>query len=409
MTRKLILFLLPVNVLFDVLLIFFEEGGILPLLRAALMLTLLLWTIIKNERNTSYYGWLIAFSIYCIVNVLLSTDINKSLNITLKVLIPMLSFIIGFNLINSIRKLIILNNSVIYIFVILVFNYIISQTLGIGKSVYTGGSDFLVGGMDDNWNVFTYSVLITPLILNFIRTNKTKRIWVLSLSLATAMLVFISLKRIAITGLIAGNFIRFSLAPKVLIAFRVILGSALVLMITLPLYENLIKVRLDARSSRFEIGSIERESRYLETFYVWEEVFSFDNPAKSIFGLQGFNSVGNYASGRFGKRNLHMDYNLIINTIGVVGFVLYFMIFFEIFFNFKRIYNQSRLSLETKKQLRATFYMLLITPFVTSIAGQMYHISYRLIVFVYLGSIIGILYQTSYAGTHSLQREHWKY
>jgi len=373
------------------------------------MLTLLLWTIIKNERNTGYYGWLIAFAIYCIINVLLSTDINKSLNITLKVLIPMLSFIIGFNLINSIKKLIILNNSVIYIFVILVFNYIISQTLGIGKSVYTGGSDFLVGGMDDNWNVFTYSVLITPLILNFIRTNKTKRIWVLSLSLITAMLVFISLKRIAITGLIAGNFIRFSLAPKVLIAFRVILGSALVLMITLPLYENLIKVRLDARSSRFELGSIERESRYLETFYVWEEVFSFDNPAKSIFGLQGFNSVGNYASGRFGKRNLHMDYNLIINTIGIVGFFLYFMVFFEIFINFKRIYQQSRLSQETKKQLKATFYMLLITPFVTSIAGQMYHISYRLIVFVYLGSIIGILYHTSHAGTHSLQREHWKY
>ena len=59
---------------------------------------------------------------------------------------------------------------------------------------------------------------------------------------------------------------------------------------------------------------------------------------------------------------------------------------------------------ETKKQLRATFFMLLITPFITSFAGQMYHISYRLIVFVYLGAIIGTFYQSSHARSHSLQR-----
>jgi hypothetical protein len=316
----------------------------------------------------------------------------------------MLSFTIGYNLINSIKKLIILNNSIIYIFVILIGNYIISQTFGIGKSVYTGGDDFLVGGMDDNWNVFTYSVLITPLVLNFISNNNSKKIIALLLSIATAMLVFVSLKRIAITGLVAGNFIRFTLAPKVKIAFRVILATALILLITLPLYENLIKARLEARSSRFEQGSLERESRFLETFYVWEEVFSFENPAKSIFGLEGFNSVGNYASGRFGGRNLHMDYNLIVNTIGLVGFIIYFIIFIEINYKFKKAYKNSKLNLDTKKQLKATFYMLLITPFITSIAGQMYHISYRLIVFVYLGSIIGILYQTSHAGTRSLQR-----
>ena len=404
MTRKLILWLLPANVLFDVLLIFFEGGGILPLIRAGFMLILILWTIIKNERNTGHYGWLIFFAIYCIINVILSTDIIKSLNITLKVLIPMLSFTIGYNLINSIKKLIILNNSIIYIFVILIGNYIISQTFGIGKSVYTGGDDFLVGGMDDNWNVFTYSVLITPLVINFISNDNSKKIIALLLSIATAMLVFVSLKRIAITGLVAGNFIRFTLAPKVKIAFRVILATALILLITLPLYENLIKARLEARSSRFEQGSLERESRFLETFYVWAEVFSFENPAKSIFGLEGFNSVGNYASGRFGGRNLHMDYNLIVNTIGLVGFIIYFIIFIEINYKFKKAYKNSKLNLDTKKQLKATFYMLLITPFITSIAGQMYHISYRLIVFVYLGSIIGILYQTSHAGTRSLQR-----
>lgn len=405
MKNWLILFLLPVNVLFDVLLIFFEGGGALPVLRAVAMLALIGATFIRYEKNNKFYIWPILFAVYCLVNVMFSTDWSRSLNITLKVLIPMLSFAIGFNSINTIKKLIVLNRSVVYVFWVLIVNYVVSQTLGIGKSVYTGGSDFLVGGMDDNWNVFTYSVLITPLIVYFIRKQRIKRIWVISLSVITAMLVVISLKRIAITGLLAGNFIRFALAPKVVVTIRVLLGIILFLMLSLPFYENLINQRIDARSSRFEQGALERESRYLETAYVWEEVFSFDNPAKSIFGLQGFNSVGNYASGRFGARNLHVDYNLIINTIGITGFLLYFFVFIDIFKKFRKYYFKSLLDTEVKKELKATFYMLLITPFITSFAGQMYHISYRLIVFVYLGSIIGILYQSSYAGTRSLQRQ----
>jgi hypothetical protein len=218
------------------------------------------------------------------------------------------------------------------------------------------------------------------------------------------MLVIISLKRIAITGLVAGNFIRFLFVPRVLIALRVLSGVVFILLIALPLYENLIKSRLDARSSRFEQGALERESRYLETFYVWDETASFEDPAKSIFGLQGFNSVGNYANGRFGGRNLHMDYNLIVNTIGLVGLLLYFAVFINFFLLFKKNYPKSTIQEETKKQLRATFFMLLITPFITSFAGQMYHISYRLIVFVYLGAIIGTFYQSSHAHTRSLQR-----
>jgi hypothetical protein len=404
MKNWLILLLLPVNVLFDVILIFFEGGGVLPILRAAAMLALICATLIRHEKNNKFYAWILLFSIYCLINVLFSTDYIRSLNITLKVLIPMLSFAIGFSSINTIKKLIVLNKSVVYVFVVLIVNYVVSQTLGIGKSVYTGGSDFLVGGMDDNWNVFTYSVLITPLIVYFMRRQRLNRIWVLSLSVITAMMVVISLKRIAITGLIAGNFIRFTLAPKVLVTVRVLFGIFLFLMLALPFYEDLIKQRIDARSSRFEQGALERESRYLETAYVWEEVFSFENPVKSIFGLQGFNSVGNYASGRFGARNLHVDYNLIINTIGILGFLLYFFVFIDIFKKFRKYYLKSPLDLQVKKELRATFYMLFITPFITSFAGQMYHISYRLIVFVYLGSIIGILYHSSHAGTRSLQR-----
>jgi len=404
MLKYLHYYLLPANVLFDVLLIFFEGGGILPFVRAGFMALLILFVLFSKNYQTRHYAWLIVFAIYCIINVAFSSDMLRSLNISLKVLIPMMSFIVGFNLFNSEGQIKRLNLSVLAVYIILIINYVISQTFGIGKSVYTGGNDFLVGSMDDNWNVFTYSVLIAPLILYYFRGQITKRWGVLLLSISTVMLVIISLKRIAITGLFAGNFIRFLFVPRVLIALRVLSGVIFILLIALPLYEDLIKSRLDARGSRFEQGALERESRYLETFYVWEETASFDDPAKSIFGLEGFNSVGNYGGGRFGGRNLHMDYNLIVNTIGLVGLFLYFAVFINFYQLFKKNYSRSIINEETKKQFRATFFMLLITPFITSFAGQMYHISYRLIVFVYLGAIIGTFYQSSHARSRSLQR-----
>jgi hypothetical protein len=402
--RKVPYYLLPLNVLFDVLLILFEGGGLLPFVRAGFMVALILVVLFQHGRHANHYGWLIVFALYCLVNVMFSHDFVRSLNITLKVLIPMLSFAIGFNLINTEGEIRKLNQSVLWVYVILLANYGISQTMGLGKSVYTGGNDFLVGNMDDNWNVFTYAVLIAPLILYYYGRQFSKRWMVLLLSVSTAMMVLISLKRIAILGLVAGNFFRFLFVPRVVIAIRVLLGVLMLLLIAMPLYEDLIRSRLEARSSRFEQGALERESRYVETFYVWDELVSFDNPAKSLFGLEGFNSVGNYANGRFGNRNLHTDYNLMANTIGIVGFCMYFMIFLELWKYFKRYYARATIDEESKKQLRATFYMLLITPFLTSFAGQMYHISYRLIVFVYLGAILGTLYQSANARTHSLQR-----
>ncbi len=139
----------------------------------------------------------------------------------------------------------------------------------------------------------------------------------------------------------------------------------------------------------------------MESQYVWEEVFSFDNTPKSLFGLEGFYSVGNYADGRFGERQLHVDYNLIVNTIGLVGLLLYLAIFIQLA---KRMRRLKRDHSSTGLILHSTFWMLLLNQFITSFAGQMYHISYRLIVFVFMGAILGTLYSTSDANISRVQR-----
>jgi hypothetical protein len=275
------------------------------------------------------------------------------------------------------------------VYLILGGNFLLSQLFQLGQSVYSDESNFRVGNLDDSWNVFTYAVLLAPLVIHFVGKSKYLRLTAYLGAIGNAMLVVISIKRIAILGLVSGNLIRMYFVPKNLKWIRSALFATGAMLVAFLFIQDIVLERIELRSNRFESGSIEREGRYLETSYVWDEVITFRNPVKSLLGLEGFNSVSNYADGRFGDRQLHVDYNLIVNTIGLVGLILYFLLFLQIFKNMLRFRHCMISHPRSRVILLSVFWMLFINQFITSTAGQMYHVSYRLIVFVFLGSILG--------------------
>jgi hypothetical protein len=248
-----------------------------------------------------------------------------------------------------------------------------------------------VGNLDDSWNVFTYSVLLVPLVLNAVRNSKTLRIFTYIGAASNALLIVLSIKRIAILGLVSGNAIRTYFVPKTIRWVRSFILFFSIALFGGVLIKDALLERIELRSNRFESGALEKEGRYLETQFVWEEVLSFDNPSKSLFGLEGFNSVGNYADGMFGDRQVHVDYNLIVNTIGLVGLVLYLLVFWQMYRNMKAVLRIRTARSQRSIVLISCFWMLLLNQFITSTAGQMYHISFRLIIFVFLGAIMGNL------------------
>jgi hypothetical protein len=184
-----------------------------------------------------------------------------------------------------------------------------------------------------------------------------------------------------------------------------LIGIVLIIALLYPFFGEMVEKRLEARSDRFESGALEREGRFLESQFVWEQALSFEDPAKSLFGLEGFYSVGNYAEGRFGERQLHVDYNLIVNTIGLVGLLLYIGMFVQIGLRMRKVRRYAAIEPSLDVLLHSVFWMLLLNQFITSFAGQMYHVSYRLIVFVFMGAILGTYYSSAYAHTHRLQRK----
>lgn len=394
MFKKIVQYIIPINVLFDISLLFFEKGGIIPIIRALFLILIIIKLAIEKPQNTKYYRWNLIFCFYVLVNVAFSSNIGQSLSVSLKIIISILTFIIGFNAFDSFKGLKKLNESMVYVLLILVLNFVVSSFFKLGESVYSENDNFLVGNLRDSWNLFTYSILVVPLLLFQNIKNRKNTLLIFCLAFINFVILLLSIKRVAITGVFLGLLIQLYLTfqLKKVAKYFVVIGFLFIL--SLPLYQDLLFSRLESRSSRFESGSLENEARYLETGYVWDEVLSFQNPVKSFFGLEGFNSVGNYAEGKFGDRNLHVDYNLIVNTIGIVGLLLYFMIFVEIYLNYLKVKNiRVKIPIRLLNQLKALFWVLLIVPFFTSFGGQMYHVTFRMIIFIYLGAILGLFYK----------------
>lgn len=327
-------------------------------------------------------------------NILFSSDILVSSSISFKIIMSMGAFVLGFNHINTFAQLRKLNQSILIVYLLLAFNFLISNVFKIGRGVYDDSGSFLVGNLRDNWNVFTYSLMLLPLLLlQFEKKSKIKYITII-LFIICAIILFLSIKRTAIAGLVVGLLIYALLNLNLGKLLKRAVYIVVFIVLSFLLYGDLFLQRLDARSDRFESNAIEREGRYQETFYVWEEVLNFENPVKSIFGFEAFNSSGNYANGRFGERNLHVDYNLIVNTIGLFGLFLYLLFFYQIFRKFKLIKSKSKIPLFLYKPLIGVFFALFSVQFLTSFGGQMYAVTFRTIIFIYLGAILSILKST---------------
>ncbi|MDR6967858.1 hypothetical protein J2X31_001872 [Flavobacterium arsenatis] len=394
MFKKLIQYIIPINVLIDISLLFFEKGGVIPIIRALFLLFIIIKLAIENPQNTKYYKWNLIFCFYVLINVLFSTDIAQSLSISLKIIISMLTFIIGFNTFNSFKGLKKLNESMVIVLAILMINFIISSVFKLGEAVYSEEDTFLVGNLRDSWNLFTYSILVVPLLLFQNIKNKKNTIIVFSLAFFNFVILLLSIKRIAIVGVVLGLLMQLYLTFQLKRIARYLFILGFVFILSMPLYQDLLFSRLEARSGRFESGSLESEARYLETGFVWSETLSFQNPIKSFFGLEGFNSVGNYAEGKFGDRNLHVDYNLIVNTIGLVGLLLYFMVFVEVYRNYLKFKNiKTKIPIKVLNRFKALFLVFLFLPFFTSFGGQMYHVTFKMVIFIYLGAILGLFFR----------------
>ncbi len=386
----LLKYLLPLNLFFDVFSFFFTEGGLLAIVRGFLSLALVAYFIISGWRMASFFWPVLLFVGYLLLNLVFCSDLLYSAQVSSKIIITVSNFIIGFVLVGSIERLKKLSMSIIIVYIMLIANFIISNVFKLGASSYTDAVSFYNGSLRDNWNLLAYSVLLAPLVISFLQEKPVKRQLVFVLAFLNGLFTLLSLKRIAIAGLVFGMGLNGLVSRAYSKFVSYLIPVVLLAAMAFPLYEEVLLKRFESREDRFTEGAIEEEGRYQESIYVWEEVLAFEDPIKSIFGLEAFNSVGNYAGGRFGPRQLHVDYNLIVNTIGLVGFSLYLFMFVHFWTLYRKYKTRFQIPEGLYRQMKSTFTVLFFTQFITSSAGQMYSLTFRSIIFLFLGAICSV-------------------
>lgn len=372
---------LPLNLLFDVFTSTIWESDIgSASIRGAILTVIILIAWLKDPQNKIYVPF-IFYTVYIILMIPFASDFMESVRLSSKVLLILWTFPVFYVYSHLYTNKIIIRN-IFLLSIILIINYAISTIYGIGTSAYTDSAEFLVGSLSDSWLTYTFILFLYIIILKTKDIKPSVKIIYLLLFALLVVQLLLGLKRTAIIVFFCGIVIILYLEKlnfKSIITY--ILGFIFVLLL-LNQYSDVLDDRLYARGDRVQ-GSykdiIETEYRYLESIYVWEETLSFKNIPKSLFGLEAFNSRGNYGIGNlFGDRFLHVDYNIIVNTTGLVGLFFYFYIFYYIF----QCYKERKSFLDYK--YRELFLVIFLTQFLASIGGQMLAVTYGSIKFIFM-------------------------
>jgi hypothetical protein len=305
----------------------------------------------------------------------------------------MLILPISFSVIDSLDKFKKLMNSIALIGVLYILNIIISTFFNIKGKSYSG-EIFDVGNVfTEGLNSMAYLLTAAPLILYL---NPKHRRIIIILSVIIFILVLVQLKRISILAILTGLLINLFLSRNRINIFFGLLISSLFLFIAFPLFESTLQKQVKARERRLSTENIEEEGRYQETFVVLDEIVFSGETALLFFGKEVFNSPGNYANGRYGKRMIHNDYNAVLHGSGIFGLFLFVIWPLPLYLFYRKIKVYAKIYFEDKKLLdymNVTFLSFLIIGYILSISGGVNAILFNSIRMAVLGAILRIFFE----------------
>jgi len=393
---KFIYIYIVLNVSMDVIIGFIDiDTAAMALVRAIIAL-LYIGMVFKESRgkmfSSSYI--ILVFYLYTLCLTLFSSNILLSISFYMKVLITITMFPVGAYYFDSINKLQKLNIATIWIMALVTINFIFTNIYGIGINPYGDSVDFYVGNLKlSAINTPVYSLLIIYSIIQF---NKRQHIrYAIIMAIPTFIFLLLSMKRISLVALGAGFLIILYYSKAKLKYITMLVTLVVIVLMISPFYSKILDQQLKVRGDKLNVRIIEEESRYSETFLVWEKIILDKKPLQTLFGIEIYNSIGYYADARSG-RPLHVDYNVILFGSGIIGLFLYIMIYVNIYNRFPTQKmmtggnHNSMITLPQYSSLKTIFMSIILVSMIISLSGGMMGISHRTIAFLYLGACVGL-------------------
>jgi hypothetical protein len=358
-----------------------------------LFILVTLYYFFREFKSIKLFTIVYVLLIYLYCLCVFSSKFFYSLSNLASTTIWMLILPISFSVIDSLDKFKKLMYSIALIGVLYILNIIISTFFNIKGKSYSG-EIFDVGNVfTEGLNSMAYLLTAAPLILYL---NPKHRRIIIILSVIIFILVLVQLKRISILAILTGLLINLFLSRNRINIFFGLLISSLILFIAFPLFESTLQKQVKARERRLSTENIEEEGRYQETFVVLDEIVFSGETALLFFGKEVFNSPGNYANGRYGKRMIHNDYNAVLHGSGIFGLFLFVIWPLPLYLFYRKIKVYAKIYFEDKKLLdymNVTFLSFLIIGYILSISGGVNAILFNSIRMAVLGAILRIFFE----------------
>lgn len=344
----------------------------------------LLNKVVKSYVFYRYAFFVLIFLVYVFTRIPFSDDpvslLTKYTGLTNSLLLIPLSSTIAVNKLDLFK----LNRGVILALKFFVFYLLIASLLKFGPNHY--GTDIIYGLRFEQYYLGSLALVIMPVALEILPRSKKKNL--IFLSVITFIILSLTLRRTSIIIVILGLLLYSNFIPKNKQLYSNIIYFLLtfIIAIIIILNTNITSYRATEYSSDY---NIEEEGRYIEM----ELVINTLKKSGAYFIGTGemFNSPGQY-NFKDPTRPLHGTLSKILFGSGILGIVLFFMIYLELLRKAYLLKNcQYIKSFCSYRSLQISLVLVLLAVTFTGGIGVGTGIAFTGTINVYIGVLNGIL------------------
>lgn len=381
----------------------FESGSSITIVVNALLLACVIYYgFIHNDYWNKFLYLYLYLAFLLLLIIVSSTQLLYSFSIYLKFIIGLLAFPLGFFLFGE--KESVSNFWKFYktLLVLFIINYIISNIFHFNNR-YSDISGTSLGNIFEDGPYINICIATTMPI--FLSKEKWSKYLIVPAVMFALVLGVVLMKRTTILCMIVtgtlywlissyltirykGNYVKKSVINRIIL---IILGT-IALGTIVSYYQGKIVAQFEARANRFQSNSLQKEARTLEWKAISDDILHNNSMKVFLLGKETFNVVGTYGNGKFGKRNIHDNYGIILNGTGIVGFVWYFFVNFYILFLFFKYSRRVDLSEEIPRKFYIAFLCIWSVFMIAGMSNTIYCHLYSSIHYATLGMMLRFFY-----------------
>ena len=372
-----------INAVADVTTNLFPSASINPgNARAMILILIMCWFSLRKKLLTKLHLPILVFLGYVLTTVLNTSDVSGWFMNYMKLALTFCGFMLGYWFIDTTERLERFNRFSIAAMGIICLNFVLSNVFKLGVSFYAEDTLYMGGAGANITPNLALIVLVGPLML-YTTDNRWRKFVRSTLIAISILFVILTLRRSALLALSGGILVYGFFSPqKKRAIYLVALGLVGFLVLSL-VFQDAFEQRLAART--VDKHSLQNEARYNETFVVIDE-FLTKGLQHALFGSEMFNSVTYFG----GRRGLHVDYNIILHGSGIVGLLLYLLIYLIIVRRFQGISSTIRRD-RFAAEIKGVFYALVTASLLISFSKGLLSIGLRMTFFMFAGALIAII------------------